>query len=227
MFTRTIGRIFSNTRAIFQRINVRGIATASKELSNRNTRTVPSAMAVAAGIGVAGYSFFSNNAENARVPVHGIPGTINERTFIAIKPDGVQRKLIGKIIQRFEEKGYTLVAMKLIQPTETMAAGHYDDLKSKPFFRGLVAFFSSGPVIAMVWQGKDAIKTGRTMLGATNPLQSNPGTIRGDYAIDIGRNIIHGSDSADAAKHEINFWFSDKELYDWSPSEAKWIYEQQ
>lgn len=140
-----------------------------------------------------------------------LSGTNTERTFIAIKPDGVQRQLIGKIIQRFEEKGFTLVAMKLIVPSQEMAAGHYDDLKNKPFFPSLTKFFSSGPVIAMVWQGKGAILTGRRLLGETDPARSPPGSIRGDYSIDIGRNIIHGSDGPEGAKHEINFWFSEKE----------------
>jgi len=161
----------------------------------------------------------------SKVPPEGLPGTNLERTFIAIKPDGVQRQLIGKIIQRFEEKGFTLVALKLITPTAELAAGHYDDLKSKPFFPGLVRFFSAGPIVAMVWEGKGVIKTGRVMLGETDPAKSLPGTVRGDYSIDIGRNIIHGSDSAEAAKHEINYWFADNEVFDWESSMKGWIYE--
>jgi len=160
-----------------------------------------------------------------QLPPEGIPGTNYERTFIAIKPDGVQRQLIGKIIERFEQKGFTLVAMKLLVPTKEMAEGHYDDLKSKPFFRGLTNFFSSGPVIAMVWQGKGAIKTGRKLLGETDPAKSPPGSIRGDFSIDIGRNICHGSDGPEGAKHEIGFWFDASEIYDWSSAQSVWVYE--
>jgi len=163
--------------------------------------------------------------ERKAPPIHGIPGTNLERTFIAIKPDGVQRGLIGKIIQRFEEKGFTLVAMKFITPTEAKAAGHYDDLKTKPFFPGLVKFFSSGPIVAMVWQGKGAIKTGRKMLGETKPEESPVGSIRGDYAVEIGRNICHGSDSPEGAAHEIAFWFTEGELYNWTPETLKWVSE--
>lgn len=118
-----------------------------------------------------------------------------ERSFIMIKPDGVQRGLIGQIVQRFEQRGYFLVGMKLVKPTKQFAERHYSDLSSKPFFAALTTFLSSGPVCAMVWQGKDVVKTGRTLIGATNPLASAPGTIRGDFCIDVGRNVIHGSDS--------------------------------
>eukprot|EP00004_Rigifila_ramosa_P022436 TRINITY_DN611_c0_g1_i1.p2 TRINITY_DN611_c0_g1~~TRINITY_DN611_c0_g1_i1.p2 ORF type:complete len:214 (+),score=57.24 TRINITY_DN611_c0_g1_i1:42-644(+) len=158
-------------------------------------------------------------------PIHGVPGTNKERTFIAVKPDGVQRGLVGEIIKRFENKGYKLVAMKLLQPTEAKAAEHYDDLKAKPFFAGLVKFFSSGPIVAMVWEGRDAIKTGRKLLGETDPNKSNPGTIRGDFAVEVGRNIIHGSDGPEGAQHEINAWFKPEEVFDWAPSTAPWVYE--
>jgi nucleoside-diphosphate kinase len=161
----------------------------------------------------------------AKLPPEGLPGTSFERTFIAIKPDGVQRGIIGKIIARFEEKGFTLVAMKLITPTADLATGHYSDLSNKPFFPGLVRFFSSGPIIAMVWEGKNAVKTGRVMLGETDPAKSLPGSIRGDYSIDVGRNIIHGSDSTDSAKHEINFWFAPGEVFDWPSASKGWVYE--
>jgi nucleoside-diphosphate kinase len=166
-----------------------------------------------------------SSSSTAKIPLEGIPGTNAERTFIAIKPDGVQRALVGQIIQRFEDKGFTLVAMKLIVPSSAQAAGHYDDLKTKPFFPGLIKFFSSGPVVAMVWQGKGVIKTGRVMLGATNPAESAPGTIRGDFAVEVGRNICHGSDSSEAAQKEIKFWFKAEEAADWSKDANKWIYE--
>lgn len=161
----------------------------------------------------------------AKLPAHGVPGTNTERTFIAIKPDGVQRQLIGKIIQRFEEKGFTLVAMKMITPSKAMAEGHYDDLKNKPFFKSLTNFFSSGPVVAMVWQGKGAILTGRKLLGETDPAKSPAGSIRGDFSIDIGRNICHGSDGAEGAEHEINFWFKENEISDWQSVNGPWTYE--
>jgi len=163
--------------------------------------------------------------ECVSVPTGGLPGTKNERTFIAIKPDGVQRGKIGDIIARFENKGFKLVAMKLIWPTEELAQGHYDDLKTKKFFSGLVNYFSSGPVCAMVWEGLGAIKTGRVLLGATNPADSLPGTIRGDLCIDIGRNICHGSDAPESAVNEINFWFSDSEICNWTLATDNWVYE--
>jgi len=112
-----------------------------------------------------------------------------------IKPDGVQRGLVGKITERFENKGYHLVGLKLTYPSEELLAEHYKDLSDKPFFPKLIAYMKSGPVVCMAWQGKEAVKTGRLMLGATNPLASLPGTIRGDFCIDVGRNICHGSDS--------------------------------
>ena len=160
-----------------------------------------------------------------RLPPEGVPGTNYERTFIAIKPDGVQRGLVAKIIARFEEKGFQLVGLKLIVPTEDLARGHYEDLSTKPFFPGLVKFFASGPIVAMVWQGKGAIATGRRLLGETDPAKSLPGSIRGDYSIDIGRNIIHGSDGPEGAQHEISFWFTAPELYDWVPTSNQHIYE--
>eukprot|EP00178_Gracilaria_changii_P023696 TRINITY_DN71651_c0_g1_i1.p1 TRINITY_DN71651_c0_g1~~TRINITY_DN71651_c0_g1_i1.p1 ORF type:complete len:153 (-),score=30.98 TRINITY_DN71651_c0_g1_i1:22-480(-) len=149
----------------------------------------------------------------------------SERTFIAIKPDGVQRGLIGEIISRFERKGYQLVAMKLIHVTKEFASKHYDDLKDKPFFNGLVEYFSSGPVCAMVWQGTDVVKGGRTLLGATKPSESLPGTIRGDFAVDVGRNVCHGSDAVESAKQEIALWFKEEELTNWEKAEKKWVYE--
>jgi len=158
-------------------------------------------------------------------PHHGVAGTNKERTFIAIKPDGVQRALVGEIISRFEQKGYKLVAMKMIWPTQKMAEEHYADLKDKKFWPGLCKFFSSGPIVAMCWEGKDVIKTGRKLLGETNPNASNPGTIRGDYAVDLGRNIIHGSDSPEGAKDELTMWFKKEEINDWAPTRNAHIYE--
>ncbi|KOC61572.1 Nucleoside diphosphate kinase [Habropoda laboriosa] len=149
-----------------------------------------------------------------------------ERTFIMIKPDGVQRGLVGKIIQRFEDKGFKLVAMKMLWPSEDLLKKHYSDLSSRPFFPGLVKYMSSGPVVPMVWEGLNSVKTGRVMLGETNPKDSAPGTIRGDLCIEVGRNIIHGSDSVESANKEIKLWFGgEKEVTDWASWAEKWIYE--
>ncbi|KAJ0986110.1 hypothetical protein J5N97_004466 [Dioscorea zingiberensis] len=135
-----------------------------------------------------------------------------ERTFIAIKPDGVQRGLIAEIISRFERKGYKLVAIKLVVPSKDFAQKHYHDLKERPFFNGLCNFLSSGPVLAMVWEGEGVIKYGRKLIGATDPQKSEPGTIRGDLAVVVGRNIIHWSDGPETAKDEISLWFEPSEL---------------
>nr|5CAB_A Chain A, Nucleoside diphosphate kinase [Leishmania major]5CAB_B Chain B, Nucleoside diphosphate kinase [Leishmania major] len=140
----------------------------------------------------------------------------SERTFIAVKPDGVQRGLVGEIIARFERKGYKLVALKILQPTTEQAQGHYKDLCSKPFFPALVKYFSSGPIVCMVWEGKNVVKSGRVLLGATNPADSQPGTIRGDFAVDVGRNVCHGSDSVESAEREIAFWFKADEIASWT-----------
>ncbi|GAB4295430.1 MAG: nucleoside-diphosphate kinase [Oscillatoriaceae cyanobacterium] len=148
-----------------------------------------------------------------------------ERTFIAIKPDGVQRGLVGQIVSRFEAKGYTLVGMKLLQVSRELASAHYAEHKEKPFFPGLVQFITSGPVVAMVWQGKGVVATARKLIGATNPLNSEPGTIRGDFGVDVGRNIIHGSDAVATAEREIKLWFTDAELTNWQPTVTPWIYE--
>ncbi|KAM9779937.1 nucleoside diphosphate kinase 3 [Neosynchiropus ocellatus] len=149
---------------------------------------------------------------------------VNERTFIAVKPDGVQRRLVGEILRRFEKKGFKLVGLKLVQPSKDLLTEHYWDLRSRPFFNGLVSYMSSGPVVAMVWQGLDVVKTGRKMLGETNPADSLPGTIRGDFCVDVGRNIIHGSDSVESAQKEITLWFRQHELNCWDDSSSRWIY---
>ena len=145
-----------------------------------------------------------------------------ERTFIAIKPDGVQRGLISEIIGRFEKKGFKLVALKQLIPTKELAEKHYGIHKERPFFANLVDFISSGPVVAMVWEGPGVILSARKLIGATKPSESEPGTIRGDFAIDIGRNIIHGSDGEDTANFEINLWFDENDLCDWKVSDNQW-----
>merc|ERR1712232_584311 len=147
-----------------------------------------------------------------------------ERTYIMIKPDGVQRGLIGEIIKRFEQKGYKLVAMKLTAPGKEHLEKHYEDLKDKKFFPGLIEYMTSGPVVAMVWEGVNAVKEGRKMLGATKPSESAMGTIRGDFCIEVGRNICHGSDSVESANAEIALWFPEG-LSEWESCAAEWIYE--
>eukprot|EP01006_Ploeotia_vitrea_P006665 TRINITY_DN14333_c0_g1_i1.p1 TRINITY_DN14333_c0_g1~~TRINITY_DN14333_c0_g1_i1.p1 ORF type:complete len:320 (+),score=66.80 TRINITY_DN14333_c0_g1_i1:52-1011(+) len=148
-----------------------------------------------------------------------------EQTFIAIKPDGVQRGLVGDIIRRFENRGLKMAACKMIQVTEQHAKKHYEDLAKKPFYADLCKFICSGPMVAMVWQGLNACKTGRMLLGETNPADSLPGTIRGDYAVDIGRNVCHGSDSVESAKKEISLWFSVTEINSWTACQESWVYE--
>jgi nucleoside-diphosphate kinase len=148
-----------------------------------------------------------------------------ERTFLAIKPDGVQRALVGEIIRRFEDKGFTLVGLKFMKVSRELAEQHYDIHREKPFFSGLVEFITSGPVVAMVWEGDGVVAAARKMIGATNPLTAELGTIRGDFGINIGRNIIHGSDAPETAQQEVSLWFKEEELASWQPSLTPWIKE--
>ena len=150
---------------------------------------------------------------------------MTERTFLAVKPDGVQRGLVGDILQRFERKGFKLVGLKLMSVTQEMAENHYGEHKGKPFFNGLVEYIISSPIVAMVWEGPNVVLTARQMMGATNPKDSAPGTIRGDFAVDIGRNIIHGSDSDESAACEIGIFFSESEVTAWDRSNDGWIVE--
>ncbi|XP_055737790.1 nucleoside diphosphate kinase 3-like isoform X1 [Salvelinus fontinalis] len=164
-------------------------------------------------------------AKHARIEESDGWTGVNEHSFIAVKPDGVHRRLVGEIIQRFEKKGFRLVGMKLVQASEDLLREHYGDLRDKPFFNGLVRYMSSGPIVAMVWQGLDVVKMSRKMLGETNPADSLPGTIRGDYCMEVGRNVIHGSDSVESAQREISLWFRQNELLCWEDSSGHWIYE--
>merc|ERR1712045_520622 len=148
-----------------------------------------------------------------------------ERTFIILKPDAVHRGLIGDIVKRFEQKGFKLVAMKFMQASEELLKEHYADLSTKKFFPGLIKYMSSGPVVPMVWEGLNVVKTGRVMLGATNPADSAPGTIRGDFCIQVGRNICHGSDAVDSAAKEIALWFKEENLVKWDPNGMTRVYE--
>lgn len=148
-----------------------------------------------------------------------------ERTFIMLKPDAVQRGLIGNIIARFEAKGFKLAGMKLMQVDRALAEQHYAEHKGKGFFEPTVAYIMSAPVVAMVWEGKNVVAAARELMGATNPLNANPGSIRGSYAIDISRNVIHGSDSVASAQREIALYFGDKELLDYSKVGEEWLSE--
>jgi len=150
-----------------------------------------------------------------------------ERTFIMCKPDAVQRGLVGEIMERFERHGYRLLAAKMMQASEALLRQHYADLSKKGFFSELIRYMGSGPVVPMVWQGLNAVKQGRVLLGATNPKDSAPGTIRGDLCIDVGRNIIHGSDCVEAAEKEIGLWFSAAEISSWRPADVEWVYEEE
>ncbi|KAJ6240059.1 nucleoside diphosphate kinase [Anaeramoeba flamelloides] len=177
---------------------------------------------VAAGIGILlsglGYYFYNQQCCEKDLDTE-------ERTFVAIKPDGVQRKLIGEIVARFEKKGLKLVGCKLIQPSRKLAEKHYAEHKGKPFYEGLLDFITSGPVFAMVWEGKEVVSTSRSLIGLTDPKKSPMNTIRGDFGIDVGRNTIHGSDSVESAQREIKLWFSKNELITSSITIEKWINE--
>lgn len=145
-----------------------------------------------------------------------------EKTFLMVKPDGVQRNVIGDVVARFERKGFQLVGAKLMLITEEMAKTHYAEHTERPFFGELVDFITSGPVFAMVWEGEGVITTARTMMGATNPQDALPGTIRGDFAVTVGKNIIHGSDSSESAEREIGIFFKSEELVEYSKAITTW-----
>ena len=148
-----------------------------------------------------------------------------EKTLVLVKPDGVQRGLSGEIISRFENRGLKLIGLKLMQVSEDLAGRHYHEHTERPFFPGLVSFITSGPIIAMAWEGDNAIGIVRQTMGTTNPVEASPGTIRGDLAINIGRNVVHGSDSPESAERELNLFFSKGELLDYSRSTDSWITE--
>lgn len=147
-----------------------------------------------------------------------------EKTFLMVKPDGVQRGLIGEIVSRFEKKGFQLVAAKLMTIPNELAEEHYAEHREKPFFGELVQFITSGPVFAMVWQGENIVATARQMMGATNPVDAAPGTIRGDYGVQVGMNLIHGSDSKESAEREINLFFAEEEHTKYEKTINTWIY---
>ncbi|MCD7033363.1 nucleoside-diphosphate kinase [Metabacillus sp. GX 13764] len=147
-----------------------------------------------------------------------------EKTFLMVKPDGVQRQLIGEILGRIERKGFQLVGAKMMTISRELAEEHYGEHKERPFFGELVSFITSGPVFAMVWEGENVIEVTRQMMGKTNPKEALPGTIRGDYGIIVGKNIIHGSDSPESAEREIGLFFQENELSSYEQHISKWIY---
>ncbi|KAI8143753.1 nucleoside diphosphate kinase [Fennellomyces sp. T-0311] len=227
MFARSFARV---ARPAASSVKARAFSTGARATASASPRFVTMATAGAVAAGAATYAFY----QNAQSPIHadakpiaGVKGSFSERTFIAVKPDGVQRGLVAKIISRFEERGYKLVGLKAVVPSKELAEEHYADLKGRPFFGGLVDYMTNGkaPVVAMVWEGKDVIRQGRIMIGATNPLDAAPGTIRNTYCQVVGRNIVHGSDSYESAEKEIGLWFSKAgELIDWTPANSEWLH---
>jgi len=148
-----------------------------------------------------------------------------ERTFLMAKPDAVSRGLVGEIIRRVERKGLKIVAMKLMQIDQDLAQRHYGEHKEKPFFNDLVSFITSNPVVAMVVEGQDAVTVVRRLLGETDTNKSPLGTLRGDFGLDLGRNIVHGSDSLESAEREINLFFKPEEILDYKRADEDWVYE--
>jgi len=148
-----------------------------------------------------------------------------QRTLVLVKPDGVQRGLIGRIVARLERRGLKLVAMKMMRISRELAGRHYAEHRGKPFYDGLIAFITSGPVVAMIWEGREAVTVVRGVMGSTDPLKAAPGTIRGDLALDLGMNLIHGSDSVDRAESEMALFFSADELHDYERTADRWIRE--
>ena len=147
-----------------------------------------------------------------------------QKSFIMVKPDGVQRGIVGEVVKRFEDKGFKLVGAKLMSIPTELAETHYGEHKERPFFGELVDFITSGPVFAMVWEGENVISSSRIMIGETNPAEATPGSIRGDYAVTVGKNIIHDSDSPESAEREIKLFFNDSELTSYDKQDNTWIY---
>ncbi|KAG2228012.1 hypothetical protein INT45_012036 [Circinella minor] len=226
MFARSFVRA---VRPAASSIKARAFTTGARASAAAGSRMATFATAGAIATGAATFAYYQNAQSPIQAdskPIAGVKGSFSERTFIAVKPDGVQRGLVAKVIARFEERGYKLVGLKAIVPSKELAEEHYGDLKSKPFFGGLVDYMTNGkaPVVAMVWEGKDVIRQGRVMIGATNPLDAAPGTIRNSYCQVIGRNIVHGSDSFESAEKEISLWFGKAgELIDWTSANEQWI----
>ena len=148
-----------------------------------------------------------------------------ERTLILVKPDAVQRGLIGEVLRRLEERGLRFVALRLMQVDEALARQHYGEHEGKPFFPGLVDYITSSPLVAAILEGPDAIAAARQTMGATNPVEAAPGTIRGDLALEVGRNLVHGSDGPESAEREIALFFGENSLASWERDSDRWIFE--
>ncbi len=148
-----------------------------------------------------------------------------EKTLVLVKPDGVQRGLIGEVIARLESRGLRLVAAKFMQVSEELAAAHYAEHVERPFYPNLIAYITSAPVMAMAWEANNAVAAVRQTLGATKPTEAAPGTIRHDYGLEIGRNLVHGSDSPASGEREVNLWFEETELVNWTRENDRWIFE--
>ena len=148
-----------------------------------------------------------------------------ERTLVLVKPDGMQRGLAGEIIARFERRGLRIICMKLMRIDESLAKRHYAEHEGKPFFNGLVEYSTSAPVVAMVLEGTDAVKSARTTMGVTNPAEAAPGSIRGDFGLERGRNLVHGSDSPENGIRESELFFRPEEIVAWTRSSDSWIFE--
>lgn len=146
-----------------------------------------------------------------------------QQTLILLKPDCVQRRLVGTIIARFEQKGLRLVALKLVQASRELAEKHYAVHKGKPFYESLLQFLTSGPTVALVWEGREAVAVARTLMGSTDGTKAPPATIRGDFALSVQNNLVHGSDSVDNAALEIALWFTKAELVAYAPTDMAWI----
>ncbi len=147
----------------------------------------------------------------------------SQRTLVLVKPDGVQRALIGEIISRLEKRGLMLIAMDFRQITKEFAEKHYYMHKGKPFYKGLIEYITASPLVAMIWEGTEAISAVRQTVGATNPLEADPGTIRHDFSLLTSRNLIHASDSVESAEREIELWFDPSTIYTWSRHHEDWI----
>jgi nucleoside-diphosphate kinase len=146
-----------------------------------------------------------------------------QRTLILLKPDAVQRRLVGEITERFERKGLRLTGLKLVQVSRELAEKHYAVHKGKPFYESLLSFLTSGPTVALVWEGREAVAVCRTLMGMTDGAKSPPGTIRGDFALSVQNNLVHGSDSVENAALEIALWFKPEELVNFSATDANWV----
>ncbi|XP_075292043.1 nucleoside diphosphate kinase, mitochondrial isoform X2 [Opisthocomus hoazin] len=152
------------------------------------------------------------------------PPELQEKTLVLVKPDAVQRRLVGNVIQRFERRGFKLVAMKLLQADQGLLDKHYQQLRQKPFYPALLAYMTSGPLVAMVWEGYNVVRSTRAMVGDTDSAAAAAGTIRGDFSMHVSRNVVHASDSVETARREISFWFQRDELVAWESGDRDYTY---